>query len=415
MQTQEISKAVQYRRLSTGGTRAVILITFLQILASYLLYSLGPLGPFLKTTFALSYSQLGSLNAVFFSSMILGSIPAGIIVDWWGSRFVLFLGQILTIICFSTLISFAPNYYVYLIGMLIAGLTYSSFQPSTNKMIILNVDKEIMPAALGFKQMGVGFGAVLAGLLLPFIANLYSWRHALLISNLFILPLSLILLYYLRNNRETEGLKNSSGGFAAFRQGIQEVLKNRRLILLLIIGILLDGNQFALNTYMTTWLTETKGLSFTAAGSYYALVQVSGTIGRFALPLVCFLRLKGHQQKGLFITSILSIFAISMLMLVKTGGVPLIGLMLLIGFACFGWIGLLLGFIVEEVNQKFVGLVIGAVYALWSIGVVVAPIIFGLIVDFSDYQLAWLFLILNALIVTLIAYLLIYQVPQNSH
>lgn len=415
MQTQEILKAGEYRGIFPRGTLIIMLIIVVQILASYLVYSLGALGPFLKTTFDLSYSQLGSLNAAFFISMMLGSIPAGFLVDWWGSRLVLFLGQILTIICFSTLMTFAPNYYVYLIGMLIAGIAYSSFQPATNKIIILCIDKQFMPSAIGFKQVGVGLGAVLAGFLLPLISNMYSWRHALLISNLVILPITLIVMYWLRTNPETEDLKNSSSSFVAFRQGIKEIFKNRRLIWLLVIGILLDGNQFTLNTYLTTWLVETKGMSSAVAGNYYALVQVSGTIGRFALPLICLLLLKGHQQKGLIINSLLSVFAVSMLILVKTGGLPLTGIMILIGFACFGWIGLFLGFIMEEVNQKYVGLVIGAVYALLSIGVVVAPILFGLIVDFSNYQLAWSFLVLNALIVTLVAYFLIHQAPQKSN
>ena len=152
---------------------------------------LAPLFPWLKEAFGVSYAELGFLMTVFFIISGVGQAASGFVVDKIGARAVLFFG----IACLGVsalVLAVAPSYDVLLLGSMLAGLGNSVFHPAC--FTILN--KRVSPSRLGhaFSVHGItgNLGWAAAPVFLTAVAGLTHWRTALIAAAF--LPAAVLLL-----------------------------------------------------------------------------------------------------------------------------------------------------------------------------------------------------------------------------
>lgn len=135
--------------------------------------TVGTLAPFIQPELKLSSAQVGFLCSAMTIGTILIQIPAGMLCDRYGTRWVMGMGLWLTGSAAMAL-SWAHGYGA-LFGLLVlAGVGIGCNQAPSSKAIIMWFPSKGRATAMGAKQTGINMGGILASVLLPAIALHYG-------------------------------------------------------------------------------------------------------------------------------------------------------------------------------------------------------------------------------------------------
>lgn len=166
-------------RLDPAQRRLLSLAVASQASISIASWGLGALGPDLRETFDLSAAQLGLILAAGFIGNAVILIPAGTIVDRQGPRRPLIAGGLISGLTLvgAGLASSAP-----LVGLALFcyGLTGAFVAVAGTVSIFHGFDASSRGTALGFRQMAVSLGGLLAAGLLPALAAVGGVRLSLI-------------------------------------------------------------------------------------------------------------------------------------------------------------------------------------------------------------------------------------------
>lgn len=138
-----------------------------------------PLFPWIGVSFGLSNTQLGGLMSVFFVVSFLGQAGAGFVVDRHGAQRVLFAGlALLSLAAFG--LAGSPSYAVMLACMVVAGVGNSVFHPVDYSIINARVSQPRLGHAYAAHGISGSLGWALAPLFVVGVAQgTGSWRLAL--------------------------------------------------------------------------------------------------------------------------------------------------------------------------------------------------------------------------------------------
>lgn len=355
----------------------------------------GILAPFIKEAFRLSSFQIGFLISSLSIGLALGQMPAGLIVDFAGVRRIMSLA-VGAMGLFLILFSLSSVFPIALSILLLYGLANSVVAPAASKSVIDWFPAVGRATAMGIKQTGVNFGGVFAGLILPSMMILFSWRQSLLAVGLVELAAA-ILVYAL--------LKESPMRSDALRADMAwgKILKmamRRDMLILGGIGFCFLANQFCFSTYLVLFLTQEMNYSLAQAGSYYALAFLMGAVGRILWSMVSDYLLAGQRKLILVLISMilfLASLALSIISFFPFFTPLLMTAILAFAISGIGWNAIYLTILGEAVDHKSTGLATGVGYFFGFLGSLIAPPLFGFLVDrMETYGCAWLFLTLCA-------------------
>ena len=144
---------------------------------------LVPLFPWLRDAFQVSYTQLGILMTVTSLSSCLVQAGSGFLVDRIGTRSVLFGGMLLIGLA-SCSFAVSQTYAMLLIGSVVLGVGAGIFHPVDYTLLNHRVSAPRLGYAYSFHGICGMLGFALAPILMVPIAQLYSWRAALLTAGL---------------------------------------------------------------------------------------------------------------------------------------------------------------------------------------------------------------------------------------
>ena len=161
------------RTLLVGAVSAQATVSIAQ-------FGLPAIGPELQEQFGLTLAELGAV----LTASLLGSglvlLPAGVVVDRYGSRLPLAVGTALGT-AGLTVAAFAPSTAVLLVALLVAGLG-SGIVPIAGFGAFIRVFRPARRGlALGLRQMAVPLGGMIAAVLLPLLAHAGGVELALLV------------------------------------------------------------------------------------------------------------------------------------------------------------------------------------------------------------------------------------------
>lgn len=167
---------------------------------------LAPLFPWLKNYYGFSYGQLGFLMTVFFIVSSVGQALAGFIVDRVGAYPIHLIG--LGLLALSALgLASSRNYGMLIFFEAIAGLGNSVFHPSGFTILNKRVSVKRLGHAFSIHGVAGTLGWATAPLFLAGIATLSSWRIALLGASV----LALMVLGLLAANRDVLETRGTAG------------------------------------------------------------------------------------------------------------------------------------------------------------------------------------------------------------
>jgi FSR family fosmidomycin resistance protein-like MFS transporter len=353
---------------------------------------LAPLFPWIKVEFGLSYSQLGLLMTVFFVVSAIVQTVSGFIVDRFGARPILFFGMT----CLGTsalMLSVSPTYGMLMLGAAVAGMGNGVFHPVDFTLLNKHVSQSRLGHAFSVHGISGNLGWAAAPVFLVTIANLASWRTALVGASILAFTVLAALIIYRkaldpRHVRESVGKGTAQSETPAGSASMLDFLKLPQVwacwAFFLITTFALSGIQ----SFSASALTQIYGVSLSLATASYTVFMLSSAGGMIIGGFLAG-RIANHDRIIAYSFMLSGTVAVLVGMNWFPGwSVPL--LLGLIGFGA-GVAGPSRDLLVRAAAPKgATGRVYGVVYSGLDIGLAGGPLLFGAIMDASHPT--WLFI-----------------------
>jgi sugar phosphate permease len=348
--------------------------------------SIPPLTPFLRDELNLTHAEVGLLMSFIYIGVVSSSMFFGWLTDLLGERRALTLGLGIQGVF---MIGFAWVHAFFLGGvlLLLSGIGYSSVNPATTKGVMRWFPPQGRATAMGVKQTGIPLGGILASSILPVLALAFGWRVSITLVSavtlVFILAVQIGIPPAPSKQKQPAGMKWAQ---------LREVLSNRSILALSIMGIFLAGAQLAIITHLVLFLKKEYSFSTVLAGLCLAVIQAGGIAGRIGWGLISDFLARGKRKRILLL---IGIMAILQLFLLGRIGPDIPGSLLflfiaILGSTTIGYHGVLFGLMGEIVRKEVVGLATGFSLTITFMGIVLYPPLFGHLVDrWGSYSPAW--------------------------
>ncbi len=366
---------------SRGAWTALALITGLQLTISLLQQAPAALGPLLVRDLGLTRPQLGLLTSAIWGGMLLGTLPAGLLVDRHGERRVVVVG-VVAMAALVFLSAGGAGFAIVFSLFLLSSVGAAASSPGGTKAIAAWFPRHRLGAALGIRQTGVMAGGLVGALLLPPLALAIGWRHGLRLAALLCLAGAVTygVLY-----REPP-----AGGSGLRRQPLRLLLRNRVWLAATGYGFVFMGALGAGISYLALYLHERAGLSIVAAGAMLALFQVGGLVGRLGWGILS--DRAGRRAPSMVAVGVIAILTCAAFSLTgrATPIAVLAVLSFLLGISILGWNALSVTLISESVPVGGAATATGANLSVAFAAMFLVSPFFGYLADHSGYTVSWL-------------------------
>lgn len=351
---------------------------------------LPPLFPWFMAEFGLGYAQVGVLMTAFFVVSGIGQALAGIWVDRFGAQRVLFAGVGMLTLS-GLLVGIAPNFAALMAAAAVAGAGNSVFHPADFTLLAKRVSPQRMGHAFSTHGISGNLGWAIAPLFMTGIASEAGWRAAGFGAALFgALALALLiwkremLKYQLAHDAQRIPADAATPSVPLRAPaGTLGFLRAPMVWYAFAFFFFATFGFGALQNFAPALLHELFGLSLAASTSALSIYLVGGSAG---LVLGGFLAKPGNQHEryvmGAFGSGVLLALVLALLPLPVWLVLPVMALMGF-GIAIAGPSRDLLvrAATKAQLGEGAYGRVYGMVYSGLDVGLAVAPIAFGLLLD----------------------------------
>jgi MFS family permease len=159
----------------------------------FYILALPPLFPILRAEFGVGYAALGLALAVLNGVTGLTQAPVGFLVDRFGARAILIAGLALFSLAIG-LVGLLPGYPMLLALMVVGGLGNSVFHPADYAILSSAIDQRRMGRAFSIHTFGGHAGFALAPPVIVALTALFDWRTALALSGAAGLVVTLLIV-----------------------------------------------------------------------------------------------------------------------------------------------------------------------------------------------------------------------------
>ena len=340
---------------------------------------ISPLSPSLVEGLGLTRFQVAFLVPSIYLSGLLFSMPGGRLADRLGVR-PSFLGGLAVAAIGLLAAALAPGFLAFLVCLFVAGSGWSVVNPALGKAIMDVFPVSERGIAMGVKQMGLTLGGLVAALALPALAATLGWR-----------PLAAFHAG-VRGATSTVGESGATSWWWARRPA---------LVVFFATGFVLGMVQGAVLSYLPLFTIQGLGFDKIGAGLLVAASQAGGAVSRLALGAASDRWAAGRRSLWLAFTGAVgaAIFLVYAVWPATSAG--LAGLLAFAtGVGAYGWVGIFFVISVEAGGRDQAGLLSGVAFASIVLGLLVGPLIFGLLFEgFDSYAVAWaVFVVLSGLV-----------------
>ena len=251
--------------------------TAVQTLTAFALVVPSVLAPVAATDLGLSAARVGVLASVFFCAAIV----SGLLSSALSMRF----GPIATLRFCVVLIAMAlavgaGAHIALVIGYaILAGIAHGVVNPVSSLVLAQAVPARQRSFMFSIKQTGVPMGSAIAGLLLPQLLLLMTWRQAMISVAL----VSVFLLFALRpfySLFDSDRQARVPIRFSGVRESFSEILANPRVLQLVLAATAYSFVQLAVTTFLIIYLHMELGYSLLAAGAVFSMMSIASVFGR---------------------------------------------------------------------------------------------------------------------------------------
>jgi len=366
--------------------RVVGAVSAAHFVSHYYIILLAPLLPFVRDAYDVSYTEIGLAFAAFNIVSAVGQTPAGFLVDRIGARALLVAG-LLTGAGAFILAGVIDSFWMLVAMFALAGVGNTVYHPADYALLSQHVPSDRIGQAFSFHTFAGMLGSAVAPATLLIMQSQWGWRGAFVGAGMLGIATAAVLLAM----RENSAVQPKP---AVSRTGADDATSGWRL--LLSAQILLNLFFFALLAMISAGLYN---YSVVALGALYgtpvttANAALSGNLLLSAIGVLLGGVLVGRTTRHAVVATIgLAAMALFTVLIaeVDLSALALIAAMSLIGLFS-GVIMPSRDMIVLEITPPgSFGKVFGFVTTGFNIGGIVAPLIFGAIMDHGNPQLVFL-------------------------
>jgi MFS family permease len=359
--------------------RALGVTVVMQVASAFLAQAMPVIAPTLTAAAGVPPEQVGHLSSVISLGTLWFLVSGHVLLPRWGAVRVLQAGAILGAV--AGLLGLGGSWPAMLAAGLLIGLAYGPAPPAGSDILMRHSPRARRALIFSIKQAGAPLGSALAGLLLPAIVAASSWRWALAATAV-VSALPAFLVERWRPGIDAERRPRSAGLLSelfSLRSAIlpfRITASRRSLIWLAGAGFSFACVQGCLFSFYVTYLNTALGMSLSAAGTAFAVLQIVGMVARVAMGFLAD-RL-GSGVRALILlgrgSGLASLAAASLSLDLPWPAVLLLSA--LIGFIGVSWNGVFLAEVARLAPEGRVSEVTSGTTLVIFLGYVAAPVAF---------------------------------------
>jgi FSR family fosmidomycin resistance protein-like MFS transporter len=330
--------------------------------------------PEMKISLSISNLQVGTLSTVRNISAGLANVPAGFIADRLSDKRAEILGPTIGFMgVFAVVLGLSPTFGLALISSSLFAIAITFWHPAAIGWLAQQFSDR-RGFAIGLHGTGGSIGEALGPLIVGFLLTTFTWREVLQGSGLPTITLGFLIWFALRTIPVGEALLGTA---KAYWWSLRQLLKNRRLMLILLFSGGFGGGQAAILTFLPIYLREDIGVSTVTLGVYLFMANAPGIgsqplLGYFSdrigrkLILVPGLAILGITYWGLYIVPF---------------GWPFTAVILLMGLFIFPLMAVLLASAADLVEESVQGTTVSLVFGSAVVVSGLSPVFAGFLAD----------------------------------
>jgi MFS family permease len=355
------------------------------------------LSPVLIKELDINKGTMGLLITAFFIIYGIMQIPAGMFTDMFGPRKTILGFTALTLVgIFLFWVSF--RFEMLVVAQIIMGVGCSVFYINFVAIISQWFPIERRATAIGILSAASGLGNFTAYAGFPIADSMFGgWRNLYLLVALILLINYGMNFFILKKDPNGNHVEKKSNG--NLMKNLGEVLRDRR-IYPFIVGYLLLSFGWVLNSWMTLFLMETKGLTYVEGGLITSLGSIAGIPGCIAMGAISD-RLKKRKLPLIIFSCLYTLFLATFIF--SPGGLPVplyATLSFSINFCASMWV-LFFSMVPEVLPMSKASIGLGLVNGFGTIGYsLITPFYGGLVDSTGGYFYSNMVIIAISIIMT---------------
>lgn len=359
--------------------------------------ALPPLFPFLHQDLGISYTLLGLLLSIKSITSGTTQLPAGVLVDRFGAKLILCIGLLLCATGIG-LMGFANSFWVLGGLILVVGVGNSVFHPADYTILNSTMNSSYMGRSFSVHTFSGHLGTALAPAVVLTITALWNWRVALILSGIVGILVLLVLGTQWRLLHDdvlsTKPRKNKKAitdsedeASQSTWQFILKILSSKPILYLFIFFAISSLAGGGLRNFAVAGLVALHGTPVAAAGG-----ALSGFLFASALGVLAGGFVADKTNRHDVVAGVALLTAAGIVFLIGS-----VDLHYTVVVFVFSFAGLINGIVrpardmmIRNASpQGSMGKVFGFVSSGHSIGGGIAPILYGMLIDFGRPE--WIF------------------------
>jgi len=354
--------------------------TSVQALVTMISLTVSVMAPTLARELNVSVGTIGLYASMSYIGAMIGSLLSGGFVLRYGA---IRISQGIMITCALGLLLCINGHWIwFLISAFICGLGYGPATPASSQLLSRHLPTRYLSLGFSIKQTGVPLGGILAGLVVPWLLIRHSWQDSMLVIAASVIMASFILqLCRKQFDVQLEPKANLFRG--NFFSSLRLVLSHPQLKLIAVATFFFSATQQCYIYFLVTFLESNIGWDNQKAGIALAILGASAVLGRIIWGAVA--DATGRSQLLIMVLAF-AMATVTLLTGLITPEWSSISIFILCGvFGATGaaWNGIYLAEITRHVAAEDVSRATGGGLFVTFFGVVVAPPIFGLIINLT--------------------------------
>lgn len=365
---------------SGANVRAVGLVSGAHLYSHFYLLLLPPLFPLLKDAYGVGFTELGFAIMVLNTVTALTQAPAGFLVDRVGARSLLVVALVVQSLAFCV-VGLIPDYSVLIAMMVVAGLANAIYHPADYAILNASVGEKHMGRAFSVHTSAGFFGGFLAPATALPLAQYFGWQTAVVVCSATGIVMAAVLIAGSSALSDRTQADHRPAGKAGGSRGIALLMTLPVMMgLLFYVGLSTFGH--GLGNFSVSALSEMTDASLATLGVVLSVYLFANPVGVLLGGWVAD-NIQRHDVFAAFcfvgITAALALVAGLDL------PIPVIGALFLVAGLLNGVVAPSRDMLIRSMTPPGeVGKVFGFVSTGFNIGGIIAPPVFGYLLDHSE-------------------------------